>query len=303
MYDILYLKNIKYIFYIVHIFIYIHNTMLADASVGSESQNVLNCKVQIGHCRFSPGCRGSSMGCKWLLAQLAVCHERHAKGAVKHSKHKLGQVKHRRLAIHCMPSKRPDRAKSHGASVFSLVFVLSPPRDAVSRNCTVGFLSQIVILSCNFRSYFVRLSACINPVGTEWIRLGDSTCCTLVTLINDLLSDSEGFSATSASYKDLASTTCTIGSDMLPLKAGFSVKISVKKKFKNEERSAPSFAAIASAAKVERQMRGLLPVFQSTKCPAGFSRGGREVDANYFDWSALEKTNSTKMYSRGLRLV
>ena len=201
-----------------------------------------------------------------------------------------------------MPSKRPDRAKSHGASVFSLVFVLSPPRDAVSRNCTVGFLSQILILSCNFRSYFVRLSACISPVGTQWIWLGDSTCCTLLTLINDLFSDSEGFSATSESYKDLAPTTCTIGSDMLPLKAGFNVKFSVKKKFNNEERSARSSAAIASAAKVERQMRGLLPVFQSTKCPATVAsficaghrrmrtpnRRGNILGINFFLWFQLE---------------
>ena len=178
------------------------------------------CKLQSANrsIQLLPGMPRIIHGCKWLLAQLAICHERHAKGWVETqrntywAKWSIGGGR-----SCCMPSKRPDSAKSHGASVFSLVFVLSPPRDAVSLNCTVGFFNQILIRSWSLTSYFVRLSACINPVGTQWIWLGAKTCCTLLTLINDLFSDSDGFSATSESYKDLASTMCTIWSVMLPL--------------------------------------------------------------------------------------
>ena len=45
-----------------------HNTMLADASVGSEDLSAANFKVQIGQYSFCQGCRGSSMGANdyWL---------------------------------------------------------------------------------------------------------------------------------------------------------------------------------------------------------------------------------------------
>ena len=46
---------------------------------------------------------------------------------------------------------------------------------------------------------FVRLSACIRPVGTQCIWLGLRICCTLLTLIIDLFSDRDGFSATNES--------------------------------------------------------------------------------------------------------
>ena len=109
------------------------------------------------------------------------------------------QIRKRRADHHEL--KRVHALKVWSAYRFSLVFVelLVVVADFCSRSCTVGLLSQILMLSCNFTSHFVRLSACIRPVGTQCIWLGLRICCTLLTLIIDLFSDRDGFSATNES--------------------------------------------------------------------------------------------------------
>ena len=87
----------------------------------------------------------------------------------------------------------------------------------------------------------------------------------LLTEMMVRLSSTEGFSATILSYNDLQSVTCSIRNGLEILKEAVLWRISESMRLTKLDQSTDESAALASAAKVLRQTRPDLELFQSTR--------------------------------------